>query len=107
MTAQDEHHYAGAANDATTISAPVGDHRAELTTAQLDWPTQTRENPDGSPALAAAARIRGFIDTVVYLIRKGLLWVAEMLEKLDATLVKRLGRQWWQSMGLPSIAPAR
>ena len=67
-TALDEHHYAGAANDATTIPVPASDHRAELTTAQLDWPTQTRENPDGSPALAGAARVRGFVDTVVYLI---------------------------------------
>jgi hypothetical protein len=104
---EDEHHYAGAANDPTTISVRANDHRADLTTAQLDWPTQTRENPDGSPALAAAGRVRGFVDTVVFLIRKGLLWVAEMLERLDAALVKRLGPHWWQGMGLSSIAPAR
>src|SRR5262245_33941065 len=85
----DQHHYAGAANDATTILVSASDHRADLTTAQLDWPKETRENPDGSPALAGAARVRGFIDTVIYLIRKGLLWVAETLERLDAALVKR------------------
>jgi len=104
---EDGHHYAGASNDPTKFPVPVNDHRADLTTAQLDWPKQTRENPDGSPALAAAARVRGFVDTVVFLIRKGLLWVAEMFEKLDAALVKRLGPKWWHGMGLPSIAPAQ
>lgn len=106
-TTEDEHHYAGAANDPTTIAVPVNDHRAELSAAQLDWPKQTRENPDGSPALAGAARVRGFVDTVVYLIRKGLLWVAEMLERLDAALLKRLGPRWWLAMGIPPMAPAR
>jgi hypothetical protein len=106
-TTEDEHHYAGAANDPTTLSVPVNDHRADLTTAQLDLPKQTRENPDGSPALAGAARVRGFVDTVVFLIRKGLLWVAEMLEKLDEALVKRLGAKWWLTLGLPPVAPAR
>jgi hypothetical protein len=103
---EDEHHYAGAANDSITIPVPVNDHRAELTKAQLDWPKQTRENRDGSPVLAAAGRVRGFIDTVVYLIRKGLLWVAVTLEQLDAALVEHLGPKWWLTIGLPTVAPA-
>ncbi len=103
---EDDHHYAGKANDPITLPVPANDHRADLTTAQLEWPKQTRENPDGSPALAGAARVRGFIDKVVYLIRKGLLWVAEMLETLDAALVEHLGPKWWLQIGLPSVAPA-
>ena len=103
---EDEHHYAGAANDPITIPVPVNDHRAELTTAQQQWPKQTRENPDGGPALAAAGRVRGFIDTIVYLIRKGLMWVAETLERLDAAFVEHLGPKWWLKSGLPSVAPA-
>src|SRR5262245_57322055 len=55
----DEHHYAGEANDpTTTFPVPVDQHQ-ELTSAQLDWPKETRENPRGSPALAAAGRVRG------------------------------------------------
>lgn len=103
----DRHHYAGAANDPTTLVVPVNDHRADLTRMQLDWPRQTRENPQGSPALAAAARVRGFIDTIIYLIRRGLLWVAETLEALDAALVTHLGPTWWQTLGLPNVAAAR
>lgn len=105
--ATDEHHYAGAANDLLTLAVPVNDHRAEFTKNQLEWPQLTRENPDGSPALAAAGRVRGFIDTVVYLIRKGLLWVAELLETMDAALTERYGATWWVTIGLPSVARAR
>jgi len=103
----DRHHYAAAANDPTTLVVPVNDHRADLTTMQLDWPQRTRDNPDGSPALAGAAVVRGFIDTVVYLIKRGLLWVAETLEALDAALVKLLGSTWWKKAGLPTMVPAR
>jgi hypothetical protein len=105
-TTDDGHHYAGEANDPITFPVPANDHRADMTAAQLDWPKQTRENPDGSPVLAGAGRIRGFIDKVVYLIRKGLLWVAELLEKLDEKLVEHLGPKWWLQIGLPSMAPA-
>lgn len=103
----EDHHFAGKANAPTTISVPVNDHRAELTNAQLDWPRQTRENPDGSPLLAAAGRVRGFIDTVVYLIEKGLMWVAATLEAIDAALVQRHGPQWWLTIGVPVPTPTK
>jgi hypothetical protein len=45
----------------------------------------------GSPLIAAAACIRGFIDTILYLIEKGLHWVADMLETADAYLANKLG----------------
>jgi hypothetical protein len=107
MTTMDDHHPFGRANSATTIPAPVNDHRAELSTAQYDWPKETRENPDGSPLLAAAACLRGFVDTVVYLIKKGVLWIAEALEWLNAYLLEQLGPQWWVGTALEQFAPKR
>ena len=105
MKITDNHHVAGAANSAVTITLPVNDHVAELTTAQHDWPKLTLENPDGSPLLAGAAWIRGFIDTVLHLIKQGLLWVADMLEKADAFLIEALGPKWWLKTPLAEFVP--
>lgn len=107
MSTNDRHHYAGEANSPVTISAPVNDHRAQLSPAQYDWPKKTLQNPDGSPLLAAAASILGFTDTVLYLIEKGLRWVADMLEKLDAYLVQKFGPRWWIGTPLEPFAPKR
>ena len=104
-TALDNHHIAGKANSPITIPVPVNDHRAELSEAQLDWPKETRENPDGSPLLAGAARIRGFVDTIIHLIKNLLLWGAEMLETLDRFLAERLGPNWWRGTPLEQFAP--
>jgi hypothetical protein len=101
----DNHHVAGEANGPITIPVPVNDHRAELSPAQYDWPRETLENPDGSPLLKAAAHIRGFSDTVLYLIEQGLLWVAEALEWLHAHLVEQLGPKWWVGTPLEKLAP--
>jgi hypothetical protein len=102
----DKHHPFGEANDPkTTISIPVNDHRAVLNEAQRDWSKQVRENPDGSPLLAAAGCIRGFIDTVVHLIETGLLWVAEMLEKLDEWATGKLGPRYWINTPLETFQP--
>ena len=100
----DDHHFAGASNSPMTIPIPVNDHRADLSVAQYDWPKQTLENPDRSPFLAAAACIRGFLDTVLYL-QKGLRWIAEMLEKADAFLVEKFGRKWWTGTPLQQFQP--
>lgn len=100
---QDKHHPAGRANNPTTIEIPANDHRAELNPVQYDWPKKTRENPDGSPLLAAAACIRGFSDTDAYLIETLLLRNPEMLEKLDAFLVEKLGSKWWVGTELESF----
>ncbi len=80
----DNHHPAGRANNPTTIAVPVNDHRAELNVAQYKWPRKTLENPHRSKELAAAAAIRGFADTNLYLMKELLIPVAEMLEKRDA-----------------------
>ncbi|MCH7688322.1 MAG: hypothetical protein IH899_16850 [Planctomycetes bacterium] len=104
-TTVDSHHVAGKANSPITIPVPVNDHRAELSVAQQDWPKQTRENPNRSPLLAVAAGIRGFVDYMIYLAKKFLLWGAEMLEALDQYLAERLGPKWWLGTPLESFAP--
>ena len=91
----DNHHPFGKNNNPVTIPVPANDHRAELSVGQYEWPKNTRENPHGSPFLAAAGCIRGFIDTALYFIEKGLQWIAVLLEKADAFLVERLGPKWW------------
>lgn len=98
-TTMDKHHFAGRANGPITVLMPVGDHRV-LSAEQLDWPKKTRENPDGSPLLAAAGHVRGFADTVLMLIERGLLWIAAMLEKLDEYLTQQHGPKWWLTINL-------
>ena len=104
----DKHHLFAEANDPeTTLPVPVNDHRAELNEAQNDWPKQTRENPVGSPLLAAAGTIRGFIDQILYLIDKGLNWVADMLEKLDDWLKGKFGPNYWLGTPLEAFVPGK
>jgi hypothetical protein len=91
----DKHHVAGKSNSAVTVVVPANDHRAVLSEGQYDWPKTTLENPHGSPLLMAAACIRGFIDTAIYLIDQLLSWIAEMLEVLNAILVEKFGPEWW------------
>ena len=105
MTTKDNHHFAMKANSPITIPTPVNDHVADLNVAQQDWPKRTRENPEGSPLIAAAACIRGFIDTILYLIKTGLHWIADMLETADAYLAQKLGQQWWKNTELQKFAP--
>lgn len=104
-TTMDAHHSAGKPNSPVKIPTPVNDHRAELSVAQQDWPKETRENPNGCPLLAGAGCVRGFIDYVVYLIRSGLQWVAEMLEALSAYLKEKLGVNWWIGTPLEQFTP--
>ena len=103
----DRHHVAGRSNSPATIPIPVNDHRARLSTDQHDWPRQTLENPNGSPLLAAAACVRGFADTLFYLIEKFLLWIPGLLEALDAFLFEKLGPKWWIGTPLEKYAPRR
>lgn len=104
-TTMDKHHPAGRANSPMTVPIPVNDHRACLSVAQADWPSQTLENPDRCPLLAAAAGVRGCIDTIIYLVKNGLLWIANMLEKLSAFLRTKLGPKWWINTELQQFAP--
>lgn len=103
----DQHHFAGRANSPATIPVPVNDHRAILSVAQADWPKSTLTNTEGSPLLAGAASLRGCIDTIHYLIEKGLLWLADMLERLDEVQVKKLGPRWWANTAIEQFAPKK
>jgi hypothetical protein len=104
--ALDNHHVAGRANSAITTPVPVNDHRAELSTAQYDWPKATLENTTGSPLLARAACVRGFVDTNAYLVRTLLLPHAEFCELLDSMLAEKLGSEWWRKTDLEKFAPS-
>jgi hypothetical protein len=106
-TTEDDHHPAAEANNPTTIRVPVNDHRADLSVAQYDWPKKTLENPDGSPLLARAACIRGFVDTNYYLMMKLLLPGPEFYELLDALLTEKFGSKWWTRTELEQLAPKR
>jgi hypothetical protein len=107
QTTVDDHHVAGKANSPITMPAPTNDHAAELTVAQYAWPKETLENPDGSPLRRAAASIRGFVDYLLYLIDKFILWIPEMLEAIDAFLVKKLGPKWWVGTEIEKYVPKR
>jgi len=104
-SAIDRHHVAGKANDPITIKIPTNDHIAVLTEDQHDWPEQTRENPDGDPALRGAACVRGIRGTLHYLIDAVVLWVAAFLEGLSAYLTDTRGRFWWRDTPLEAFAP--
>lgn len=104
-TTFDLHHPGGEANSPTKTPIWVSDHVAVLSLLQYDWPKRTLENPDRSPLLAAAGRNRGYIETNAYLIDALLRQNTEVLEVLDAYLVKRLGEKWWVNTELDRFAP--
>ena len=99
----DDHHNFGESNSSLTMSVPVNDHRADLSVTQQNWPKETLRNPEHSPLLTGAAFIRGFVDTVVYLMKEFLLWVARLLELLDAVLRRKLGEKWWNHTKLEAF----
>jgi hypothetical protein len=103
----ENHHPAGRANNPATIAIPVNDHWADLGTAQYEWPKTTIENPEGSPLIAAAADIRGFRDTALYLIDAHLPWIPEFMEQLDRVLIDKFGPKWWTHTGLDRFSPKR
>jgi hypothetical protein len=105
MSLTDDHHPGAEANDPTTIPVPVNDHRAELNTAQADWPKQTLENRNGSPLLALAGCMRGYVDTDAYLQNRLLLPRVPMIEELEVFLIKKLGPNWWIGTELEKFAP--
>ncbi len=107
LSVMDHHHVAGRANHDLTVPLPANDHRSILTPAMYDWPKETRENPTGSPLLAAAACIRGFCDTVIYLIDKLIYWVAELLEALHEVLVCEFGENYWRVLKIRYTAKRR
>jgi hypothetical protein len=101
----DNHHPAGKNNSPITIPVPINDHRAILSVEQQDWPRETLENRDRSPLLIAAACIRGFVDTALYLIESLLHWIADLLEELNILLIQRLGSKWWLNTKVSKTLP--
>ena len=102
---EDLHHPAGKKNSPVVIPVWVSDHHAILSPAQYDWPKETRENPNDSPLLAGAACVRGFVDTIGYLLIHLLLWVADLLEVLDAMLQQKWGPKWWVHTDIQQLTP--
>lgn len=97
---QTEHHHpAKRKNDPFTICIPGNDHRY-LTDLQEDWPLETLRNPNGSPLRKASATIRGWLDVLRLLIERVFGWIPEFLEKLDEKLTERLGKTWWDALGI-------
>ncbi len=100
----DKHHIAGKNNHSATISIPVNDHRTFLSEAQYEWPKDMLRNADSSPILAAAACIRGAVETINYILDRLLLWIVDLLHVLDSYLAQKLGRQWWLNSPIASVA---
>lgn len=90
----EQHHVAGRPNSDLVVPIPANEHRI-LSDLQEDWPDATRRNPDGSPLLAAAARLRGWLDILTLMIDRTVGQIPEMLEALDAWLRERIGHRWW------------
>jgi hypothetical protein len=105
QTTFDLHHPPGDANSLAKTPIWVSDHVAVLNVLQHDWPRTTLENPDRSPLLAAAGRNRGYSDTNAYLVDAQLRQNTEVLEVLDAYLLKKLGENWWVGTELEQFAP--
>ena len=91
----DQHHVAGKANSPVTITVPVNDHRAILSVLQMDWPRLMRENPDGNPLVALAAKLRGFMDTVRYLFEALIEAAIACALALNDWLTAQHGPTWW------------
>lgn len=97
------HHPAGRRNSRATVPIPGNDHRV-LSDIQRDWPERTLRNPDGSPLLAAAAAIRGWLDVLWLIIKRSVGHVPAFLELLDERLRLQYGDRWWEALGLEGIA---
>jgi hypothetical protein len=100
----EEHHPAGRANDPFTVPIPATEH-AILSDAQYDWPRETWRNPDGSPLLAAAASLRGWLDILRLIIERTVGWIPAFLEALDALLRQQLGPRWWLLAAFKGVTP--
>ena len=97
------HHPAGRHNSPATVPIPGNDHRV-LSDMQRDWPERTLRNPDGSPLLAAAAAIRGWLDILGLVVQRTVGHVPALLESLDARLRATYGDRWWEVLDMEGMA---
>jgi hypothetical protein len=93
----EDHHFPNKCNSVFIAAVPGNDHRV-LTDSQLDWPMKTFHNPHSSPLLKAAAAIRGWLDTLRVIIDRGIGWIPDFLEDVDAWLVENHGPEWWKQV---------
>ncbi|HLZ50326.1 MAG TPA: hypothetical protein VKP61_06240 [Candidatus Acidoferrum sp.] len=107
MSPYDDHHPAGKANSPVTVPVLTNDHRADLSPKQYEWPAETWQNRSSSPLRAHAAFVRGYCETNEYFVATLLIPIAQMLESLDAFLIRRLGTKWWVGTGMERFAPKR
>jgi hypothetical protein len=70
---------------------------------QRDWPERTLRNPDGSPLLAAAATIRGWLDVLSLIVQRTVGHIPVLLESLDEGLRATYGDRWWESLDLNGV----
>lgn len=99
----EDHHLGGTRNHPFTVPIPANDHR-RLNDMQNDHPDRTRQNPEGSPLLAIAAVLRGWLD-VLHRIIEGLVGgIPAALECLDAGLTASIGPTWWVTIGWQGLA---
>jgi hypothetical protein len=65
---------------------------------QQDWPETTLRNPESSPLIKIAARVRSFLDYLRLLLERGLGWIPDALERLDTRLNAYIGPRWWDTI---------
>lgn len=99
----ERHHPAGRHNSHATVPIPVNDHRV-LSDMQRDWPERTLRNPDGSPLLAAAAAIRGWLDVLWLIVQRTVGHIPALLESLDEGLQSTYGDRWWEKLSMEGLA---
>lgn len=100
----DRHHIAGKNNHPATVSVPVNDHRKILSAAQYEWPKHMLQNPENSPVMAFAARIRGAVETIKYILDTVVSGIADLLYLLDGYLAQKLGPKWWLKSPIATMA---
>ena len=91
----EEHHPAGRLNSSYTLAVPLNSHHL-LSDAQVDWERETLSNPSGCPLRAAAACVRGFIETCREMLDRLIGWVPDLLEALSDHLHRDRGDGWWR-----------
>ncbi|MHB1325173.1 MAG: hypothetical protein ACYC0L_03050 [Thermoleophilia bacterium] len=99
----ERHHPAGRINDPDMeVTMAANDHRI-IDSYKADWPEETRLNPEGSPALRAAANLRSARDWLVMIAERLLAPVIAWLEALEKCMRKLHGPRWWEALGLPDM----
>jgi hypothetical protein len=98
----EDHHPAGRRNDSFAVKIPGNDHRV-LSVMQDSWPKGTLRNPNGSPLLAAAAKLRGWLNVLDLIIERTVGFIPAFLELLDERLREEWGDRWWDRLGLEEV----